>query len=40
MNLEDMVQALGEWHEGLAIEGSVEFEVSDNVDSLTFMQVK
>ena len=32
-----MIEALGEWHEMHTEEGSSDFEVVDNVDSLTFV---
>ena len=37
MDLEDMIEALGEWYEMHAEEGSSDFTAIDNVDSLTFV---
>ena len=37
MDLEDMIEELGIWYEMHTDEGSSDFKIIDNVDSLTFV---
>lgn len=36
MDLEDMIQVIGEWYESRIVEGVDRFKVIDDIDSITF----